>query len=170
MGGHHLQNRVQRPDARQRDVVQMRQVVLLGVPAADVAPLAEEAPFREQDHPLPPQRDENVAQMLPQSHHRLVTRFSTLKIRIWSQKKPRTTTTITHRFNEKVLMHDANDAEISEFEHVIHDPHDIWYDVRLGAVARHHERHVGGALVVGQNERASALRAARRHIVTHFNN
>lgn len=66
-------------------------------------------------------------------------------------------------------MNQADHTEIGVFEQTLHDPHNIGQNVRFRIEARHHERHIGGTLVIGNDQRANVLLAARRQIIADFN-
>lgn len=62
-------------------------------------------------------------------------------------------------------MYQAHHAEVGVLEQALHDPHDVRQNVRLRIEARHHQRHIGRALVVGDDQRARVLAPAGGQIV-----
>lgn len=48
-------------------------------------------------------------------------------------------------------MQHADNAEVGELEHVVHDPHEVGQHAGPRVPGRHEDGHVGCALVVGQD-------------------
>lgn len=67
-------------------------------------------------------------------------------------------------------MNQTDHAEVRVLEQSLHDPHNVGQNIRLRIEARHHQRHIGGALVIGNDQRARVLLAARRQIVADLDN
>lgn len=53
-----------------------------------------------------------------------------------------------YRFHKEILMQNANNAEIGEFEDMVHDPHNVRQYVRFRTETCHQKRHIGRTLMV----------------------
>lgn len=66
-------------------------------------------------------------------------------------------------------MNQADNAKVGEFEQTLHDPHNVGQNERFRIEAGHHQWNVGGALMVGNDQRFDVLLTARRQVGTFFN-